>query len=134
VEDVTDLFGAVVVSTTLARRFDTKVDRSSGASACWPWTGARKNGWGGYGLIMAGAKGAGVLRAHRVAWVLANERAIPEGMVVLHTCDNPVCCNPTHLRLGTQSDNSLDMHAKGRAVAPPRLYGSDHPRWKGSAR
>jgi hypothetical protein len=54
-----------------------------------------------------------VWKAHRVAWTLANG-PIPAGMHVLHTCDNPPCCNPGHLWLGTQADNMADMARKGR--------------------
>lgn len=44
---------------------------------------------------------------------------IPAGMIVMHTCDNPPCCNPSHLVLGTQAENLADMRAKGRGVNPP---------------
>ena len=67
--------------------------------------------------------------AHRAAWEVANG-PIPDGegwhgTVVLHTCDNRLCCNPAHLRLGTQADNVRDMDAKGRRVAVLR-HGEDH--------
>ena len=52
-------------------------------------------------------------RAHRVAWVLYRGK-IPRGKKVLHRCDNPPCCNPEHLFLGTQADNVADMVTKGR--------------------
>ncbi len=52
--------------------------------------------------------------AHRVAWVVWRG-PIPDGLWVLHTCDNPPCCNPAHLFLGTRADNIADMVAKGRA-------------------
>ena len=51
---------------------------------------------------------------HRVAWEAHNAEPIPEGMVVLHTCDNPGCFNPAHLVLGTQAQNIQDSVAKGR--------------------
>lgn len=52
--------------------------------------------------------------AHRVAWEIHNNAEIPKGKVVMHTCDNPSCVNPDHLRLGTQADNVKDMIDKGR--------------------
>lgn len=51
---------------------------------------------------------------HRVAWEAHNAEPIPEEMVVMHTCDNPACCNPNHLRLGTQLENIQDCVRKDR--------------------
>ncbi len=56
------------------------------------------------------------MHAHRAAWIEANG-PIPEGMNVLHHCDNPPCVNVEHLFLGTAADNTQDMIAKGRRVA-----------------
>jgi hypothetical protein len=50
---------------------------------------------------------------------------IPAGLVVMHTCDNPECCNPAHLQAGTQQKNIADMHAKGRA-GDCRNFGEKH--------
>ena len=55
--------------------------------------------------------------AHRVAWEFTNG-PIPHGWIVCHRCDNPACCNPDHLFLGTHADNVADKVAKGRAVNP----------------
>lgn len=79
---------------------------------CWLWKSTTNKH--GYGLIAVGGKGEGQLLAHRVAWEIANG-PIPKGTwVVMHTCDTPTCVNPAHLKLGTQSDNLLDMRAKRR--------------------
>jgi HNH endonuclease len=75
---------------------------------CWEWTGTRNNT--NYGLTSLDCKQMG---AHRAAWILMYGE-IPEGINVCHTCDNPPCCNPEHLFLGTQSDNIKDMYDKGK--------------------
>ena len=54
------------------------------------------------------------VRLHRLVWEAHNAELIPEGMVIMHTCDNRACCNPEHLVLGTQSENIQDCHNKGR--------------------
>ena len=56
------------------------------------------------------------LRAHRMAYEVA-KGDIPEGMHILHSCDNPKCCNPAHLRPGTHQENMDDMQARGRRTS-----------------
>jgi len=69
----------------------------------------------GYGYMVTERYGStNRLSAHRFAWMLANGKEIPTGMVVRHTCDNPPCCNPEHLLVGTHADNMADMDARGR--------------------
>jgi hypothetical protein len=82
--------------------------RLDSATGCRIWTGASSPA--GYGRVKVGGKLRG---AHQVSWE-ANFGAIPDGMFVCHTCDNPPCIEPTHLFLGTRSDNMLDCSAKGR--------------------
>ena len=77
-------------------------------SACIEWTGSRNPK--GYGQKKVGGK---TIFAHRWAWEQANG-PIPDGLHVLHTCDNPPCVNVDHLFLGTNADNVKDRDAKGR--------------------
>lgn len=98
-------------AASLADRHGTHVDRSGGPDACWPWTGPTDRK--GYGRLSRGRRGEGMAAAHRVAWELAHG-PIPGGLCVCHRCDNPPCCNPAHLFLGTIADNNQDMTEKGR--------------------
>lgn len=59
---------------------------------------------------------------HRIVYKLIHgEDSLPDDALVMHTCDNPPCCNPAHLRKGNYSDNSLDMWAKGRGRGKMKL-------------
>lgn len=76
--------------------------------SCWGWTASGQR----YGKLRV----SGVyVNAHRFSWELHNG-PIPEGMFVLHHCDNPPCTNPEHLYLGTNSDNMVDMVRRGRRL------------------
>jgi len=97
-------------------RFWTKVDKR-GANDCWGWTAYLTPQ--GYGGIRDSGR---TLLAHRMAWTLVY-REIPDGLCVLHKCDNPPCCNPSHLFLGTQADNLTDRDRKGRVA-----HGDSHTR------
>lgn len=79
-------------------------------SGCWLWLGA-PTGSNGYGRLHVNGRTIG---AHRYSWQRHHGRRIPAGMIILHTCDTPLCVNPDHLRLGTQSENEADKVAKGR--------------------
>lgn len=105
----------------VAQRFWSKL-RHDAARGCWLWTGATSDF--GHGVVGRGARGAGLVKTHRLAWELTFG-AIPDGMSVLHRCDVPECCNPGHLFLGTQADNMRDMSAKGRASAPKAQLNTD---------
>ena len=89
-------------------RLERSLDKSAGTDGCWVWTAATNSR--GYGhATFDGAR----TYAHRIAYTLAYG-PIPEGMFVCHRCDNPPCCNPAHLFVGTAADNAQDMAAKGR--------------------
>lgn len=84
-------------------------------SGCWLWLGAPTNEMG-YGQINDGNR---LQKAHRVSWIL-HCGEIPDGLWVLHKCDNPACVNPQHLFLGDLQANVDDMHKKGRAPVGER--------------
>lgn len=94
----------------LAERFWPKVERR-GTRECWEWTGAIVKC--GYGQILH-SRGRRVY-AHRASWELARG-AVPDGLWVLHTCDNRTCVNPDHLFLGTYLTNIWDKTRKGRSA------------------
>ena len=87
-------------------RFWSKVEILD-ENACWEWTGANN---GRYGQFWVNER---LEQSHRVSWIL-HCGEIPEGLFVLHECDNPSCVNPDHLFLGTQKDNMRDAVKKGR--------------------
>jgi hypothetical protein len=115
---------AIRAPRPLAERFWAMVVRSA-PGECWSWSGATHEA--GYGVLGRGGRSHGLARAHRVSWEI-HHGPVPEGLWVLHKCDNPICTNPEHLFLGTAADNHADMRAKGRMVPPPRLLGDRNPR------
>jgi hypothetical protein len=84
----------------------------SGREECWPWLGTI--GGEGYGSFSAAGRRHS---AHRLAYELT-KGPIAKGQMVCHRCDNPRCCNPAHLFLGTHAANMADMVAKGRGRSP----------------
>lgn len=103
-------------TSSLAERFWEKVKRTDDLLSCWEWTGYRRQDEYGhdYGLIQVPRARGQYLRAHVFSWEL-HFGAVPEGMFVLHACDNPPCVRPDHLFLGDHQANMEDMAAKGRA-------------------
>lgn len=98
----------------LQERFWSKVDRR-GADECWPWTAAARRKDEGYGAFWLDRRHQ---PASKVAWILTNG-PVPAGLVVCHQCDNPPCCNPAHMFLGTRLENDQDRVRKKR-----HCYGS----------
>lgn len=81
-------------------------------NGCWEWTGGyTQKGYGRTNTSILGKKRRWY--AHRLAYTLI-KGPIPQGMQVMHSCDNPKCINPEHLSVGTNQDNVNDMIAKGR--------------------
>jgi len=90
------------------KRFWEKVNVGDG-DQCWNWNASVDTN--GRGRIAYNSKLVG---SHRVAYTFMCGK-IPEGMFVCHTCDNPLCCNPNHLFIGTHDDNMQDMVNKNRS-------------------
>lgn len=90
--------------------FWLRVRRAASEDGCWLWAGqVDKDGYGR--VTYLGEQG----RAHRKSYELTCG-PIPEGLMVLHSCDNPRCVNPKHLSVGTVVDNAADMMSKGRSA------------------
>lgn len=83
--------------------------------SCWEWQGTRTPP--GYGRISISDPETGTSRGeyvHRIVLLATHDLDIPAGMVVMHSCDNPPCCNPKHIKLATYQENAQDRERKGR--------------------
>lgn len=90
------------------KRFWSKIVKLSD-SECWEWQSAVfKDGYGMFGIV-ENPKTHRTVRAHRVAYEISRRCEIPNNMLVLHLCDNRICCNPSHLYCGSHSQNMTDM-------------------------
>jgi uncharacterized protein (DUF433 family) len=101
--------------TTTQERFLNKVRKTNG---CWIWTGAKNAD--GYGLLYFNGRH---WSAHRYSWFLVHgflpDSKAGDKRVVMHSCDNPTCVNPSHLSLGSRRENTRDMIRKGRIRPSP---------------
>ena len=94
-------------------RFWRFVDKTA---ECWIF---RQYGGKDYGRFKPGGRGAKTVLTHRYSYEL-HHGPIPDGMVVMHSCDNPACVNPAHLSVGTYKENTAQMAARGRHPRPGR--------------
>lgn len=107
------------------KRFWSKV-RKSNKNECWEWESSKDTG--GYGCFWLNG---GSRIAHRVAYKLTVGE-IPNGLCVLHICDNRACVNPAHLYLGNHADNMADMERRERGNHPAaEQHGMAKLSWKG---
>jgi hypothetical protein len=89
-------------------RFWSKVDMR-GPDECWDWQASRTtSGYGRFKLLPRT-----IVHSNRFA-LIATKQEEPKGLLVLHSCDRPECCNPAHLRFGTTADNHSDKIERGR--------------------
>jgi len=98
----------LIKTTNPIKRFWSKVDKR-GDDECWNWLGYKDKD--GYGTFNPTSKK--LIKAHRFAYTLTYGE-IKSGQCICHKCDNPPCCNPEHLFIGTFTDNDADRDKKGR--------------------
>jgi hypothetical protein len=103
-------------------RFWSKVDVRRRVE-CWEWRGLRLRGYGQFKM------GRRMHRAHRIAWTLFKGEIAQADLVVCHHCDNPPCCNPNHLFLGSVAENWRDSYNKGRRVHAEDMRRGGNSNW-----
>jgi hypothetical protein len=101
-----------VSDLTVRRRFWTYVDKSGGADACWPWTKSKSGSRREYGQYHWYGVDPPIHAAHVAAHFFTTGKRRRGS--ICHKCDNPICCNPKHLYVGTQLSNMQDMARRNR--------------------
>jgi HNH endonuclease len=114
-----------VVKQLLLEKTVRKVVDLEIQNECIVWNGARDRD--GYGRVYLPKTNSFDWKVHRVVWSLYWQKEIPEGLWLLHQCDNPPCCNPYHFRLGTNTENTLERDIRGRTA---KMYGLKNPQTK----
>ena len=94
---------------SLEERLWRKINKKS-EDKCWEWIGATSSS--GYGVLQKGGRGEGVVRAHRLSYEI-HHGEIPKDKIILHSCDNKLCCNPSHLSAGDHSQNIKEAWERG---------------------
>lgn len=105
-------------------RFEEKIEMIT-ESGCWIWMGASSR-YGSFYLPEYPIKMAkGMVKAHAASLYLYKGIYCSPGQVILHKCDIPLCCNPYHLKIGTQLENIQDMATKRRYVIPGQILSDE---------
>lgn len=98
--------GFTVIERTMEILNNVEENKKTG---CWEWKGTKT--WNGYGMIRFKHK---MTPVHRVLYQILHRTVLKREEFVCHKCDNRICCNPSHLFVGTNMDNMRDMMEKGR--------------------
>jgi hypothetical protein len=98
----------ILNNPSFEKRFYSKIKIEND---CHIWTGATKSS--GYGIITIGKRNEGLISSNRAAYILYHQISINENYIILHSCNNKLCCNPKHLSEGTHSDNIKQAYNDG---------------------